>query len=581
MAGNGVRIQTFTDLPIEEAVGDKLGIQRYADGLAEFIKNCNTPMTIAVQGDWGSGKTSMMNMVRQKLGKNIKTLWFNTWQYSQFNGGEQLSSLFINDLVDHLAAEDPDSTNIREAAKLLKLFTTAMVSKVAGDKMADMFREKFDEVKTASEVMVDFKEQFQNSINNMLIKKRLDRVVVFVDDLDRLNPARAVELLEILKLFLDCTSCVYVLAIDYDVVLAGAREKFGDLEEEKGRSFFDKIIQVPFKMPIANFEIDGYITDMLEALSVHVTDEERKKCLYNFIKDTVGSNPRAMKRLFNLYSLNSIVSNIKDDEQQQCILLALLCMQHSHSGLYDFIAEYSKELTKEDFKSMSSIETYGDMDDELLKGLEKYHIDEENREKYAELMEAFLGIAAKGKGLSEKDAEVLKAVIKVSSLTAVGNTAAGNRTGSRKEYWWEETYKYYKISEPIEKMQHTTWNNAKISGFTLFGKQSEATKFSEMLVKVLSGLYKKDPDGFMKVRKECTAAALITLFYGSKKIAMISPMKVPNTDIMVETSTNNNYKVRQLNLLMQEMNLDPGELSLELRLAHEADSTDTSNATTD
>ncbi len=74
------------------------------------------------------------------------------------------------------------------------------------------------------------------------------RVVVFVDDLDRLQPQKAVEVLETMKIFLDCERCVFVLAVDYDVVARGVKAKYGDtLSDEKGKSFFDKIIQLPFK----------------------------------------------------------------------------------------------------------------------------------------------------------------------------------------------------------------------------------------------------------------------------------------------------------------------------------------------
>ena len=56
-------------------------------------------MTIAIQGDWGSGKTSMMNMIREQLGDRVITTWFNTWQYSQFNMGDALAVSFLSSLI--------------------------------------------------------------------------------------------------------------------------------------------------------------------------------------------------------------------------------------------------------------------------------------------------------------------------------------------------------------------------------------------------------------------------------------------------------------------------------------------------
>ena len=46
---------------------DNLGTQDYARALTEFVKTCETPMTIGLQGDWGIGKTSMLNMIKAYL----------------------------------------------------------------------------------------------------------------------------------------------------------------------------------------------------------------------------------------------------------------------------------------------------------------------------------------------------------------------------------------------------------------------------------------------------------------------------------------------------------------------------------
>lgn len=75
-------------------------------------------------------------------------------------------------------------------------------------------------------------------------------------------------MLEVLKLFLDCDRCVFVLAVDYEVVTLGIKQKFGnDVSKEKGRSFFDKIIQLPFKVPVANYDIHKYVRDMMQQIS--------------------------------------------------------------------------------------------------------------------------------------------------------------------------------------------------------------------------------------------------------------------------------------------------------------------------
>ncbi|QOQ87824.1 P-loop NTPase fold protein [Campylobacter corcagiensis] len=86
------KIVAMTDLPADE---DTLGVKPYIEGLAAFINKCSTPLTIAIQGDWGSGKTSMMGMTRDILNKKIYPVWFNTWQYSQFHLESELTISFM------------------------------------------------------------------------------------------------------------------------------------------------------------------------------------------------------------------------------------------------------------------------------------------------------------------------------------------------------------------------------------------------------------------------------------------------------------------------------------------------------
>ena len=77
--------------PDEPAMEDEFEIRDYIGGLAAFIVECNTPLTISIQGSWGTGKTSIMNLVNNELKKNnengetVIPIWFNTWQFSQFN----------------------------------------------------------------------------------------------------------------------------------------------------------------------------------------------------------------------------------------------------------------------------------------------------------------------------------------------------------------------------------------------------------------------------------------------------------------------------------------------------------------
>ena len=356
----------LTDKPIENNVDDSFGVTKYINGLSRFILECSTPMTIAIQGDWGSGKTSIMYMVKEQLGIDVIPVWFNTWQFSQFNMEDQLAVSFLSCMMDKICVNVEESSETKKSIQVLKkvaFFTSKVGSaileingaqKAAGD-IEKLYNEKFGDKDTidTQHIIENLKEQFQDTINQIL-KNSNKRVVIFVDDLDRLQPSRAVELLEVLKIFLDCEKCVFVLAIDYDVVSQGIRQKYGDaFNNEKGKNFFDKIIQVPFKMPVAHYDISNYVKKSFEQLQLYVNDE---KPYVDLIKNSIGYNPRSMKRVFNAFLLLTKVHNdekLNDDYERQ-LLFAALCLQLSFEEVYNFIVEKGSDLDTEFFEDLSN-----------------------------------------------------------------------------------------------------------------------------------------------------------------------------------------------------------------------------------
>ena len=251
----------FTD---QETSVDLFHLDSYIKGLSQFILNCQCPMTIAIQGSWGSGKSSMMKMVEEQIKKDAVCITFNTWQYSQFNLGDDLPLIFYQSLIEKMAANTPDKAaaeNIKECAMTILTSTVRFASKqLCGGIFEDTVEHVLDNDRKNPKTAVQSIEALKNGFREMAEKRcqieEKKRMVFFVDDLDRLPPQRAVELMEILKIILECERCIFVLAIDYDVVSRGVKAKYGDdIGESKGRSFFDKIIQVPFSLPVGKYEI--------------------------------------------------------------------------------------------------------------------------------------------------------------------------------------------------------------------------------------------------------------------------------------------------------------------------------------
>lgn len=381
---------------------DQMHISKYISGLSEFISNCNTPMTISIQGSWGTGKTSIMKFVETELAKNpkIKYIEFNTWQFSQFGAADQLPFTLIASLIKQLQLKEDSQkrafSKLDLAWAVLKAGTFGAAEAFLGSLTADAlealinggeeaFRKARKENKSrlvtgadqVASALADLKSNFETCVNEIISDPNNDsaRIVFFIDDLDRLEPKRAVELLEVLKLFMSCDGCVFVLAIDYDVVRQGVREKYNDIDKmdtaefSKGDQFFEKIIQVPFKVPVSDYNIEEYVEQILKDLPGLKENEAQPSHYVDLLKNSIGTNPRSIKRAFNSFLLLRMIEdkdgpkNAKEDE----ILFSVVCLQAYFPGIYEYFVDHTSEIDQSLFNEFITrpieelVEAYDDL----------------------------------------------------------------------------------------------------------------------------------------------------------------------------------------------------------------------------
>ena len=414
----------FTDSP---AVQDSFNISKYINGLVNFIKSCNTPMTIAVQGDWGTGKTSIMTMIKNELrnSKNLNLVWFNTWQFSQFNLGDKLPLTMLNKLVNEVS-NNKESENFKYIKKAMVGVADAILGHISGGALE--VSSFLDNEENLFEAVERLKESFQKLVNEKAGDE--GRVIIFIDDLDRIEPERAVELLEVLKIFLDCEKCIFVLAIDYSVVTRGVKVKYGnDFSESKGKSFFDKIIQVPFKMPVGSYDISLYVKKCFEDIGLEVEEEVLPQYI-NLIKYSIGNNPRSMKRLFNSFLLLSNISDseILEDSLNRQILFALLCMQSSYELMYNYIIEKRLDLDGEFFNELKNEKN------DIFKKIE---MNEKEISQFTRFMENFYNLLDKdgdGEINKEDEMEVFRKVLNFSTVTSSSAEVEENEDSILRDY---------------------------------------------------------------------------------------------------------------------------------------------------
>ncbi len=342
---------------------DKLGTNDYANALKKFIEKTATPMTVGIQGEWGSGKTSLMYKLWKDLDgdeKNteIESIWINSWEHSLLKSPEEALISIVSDITNQISNLNPKSKNFDKLKKTgIKIFTSAvkmtagLASGSAGKEVIDeLVEDKADNsIKELKSILENFiKDTIQDTENQDISK--ISKLVFYIDDLDRIEPKDAVKILELLKNIFSLPHCVFILAIDYQVVIKGLKDKFGEKTEENERefrSFFDKIIQLPFTMPISKYSVDNYVLSLLKEINFI---EDNKNELFNdniedILKFTIGNNPRSLKRLINSLSLINILNGIKQEKQnseieikEKLLLFSMVCLQVAYPKIYDLIS---------------------------------------------------------------------------------------------------------------------------------------------------------------------------------------------------------------------------------------------------
>lgn len=354
---------------------DLLAIDRHVKGLGAFIRSCEMPLTVAVQGDWGSGKTTFLNLLELELApggiqirtegeaqeRTVTVVRFDAWQ-AAFEADEaatfvSLVATIVGQLQSSAAPDKRDRLQILGEQVFRSVKTWATDSSVwrAGIGMvADAIMPGLGAVVRSSQGSPTSGEQdpippvtggasvrqaYTEFVEHRFGSTAEDsRLVVFVDNLDRLRPERAVEVMECLKALLDAPYSIFVVAIDFDVVVQGLAEKYPRMGPDKARSFFDKIIQLPFQVPVNSYQLSELLSTLFDELA-GPDGPEMLPIVEKIIGASVGNNPRAIKRLANSYKLVTLISKPEGCVDLDPELLSQVALQVAYPEVHRYLDE--------------------------------------------------------------------------------------------------------------------------------------------------------------------------------------------------------------------------------------------------
>ncbi len=311
------RSSTIADRPVKDSSSSPLLPQQICESVSALIchKDTETPLTIGVLGEWGSGKTSLMGMIGSKIKENVVSgdkvqlvgtpIWFDAWRHNddknfrqaflwniaaQLEEGLWWGKIFLRRFQYLLK-----KTQIPQAILFFSvafLLTFLIVNGWNEDDYAKYLKSSFATWPLATLLILNPKaipqlvkwvirlvpamhfshliggqnwrgevsniDQLRYDINIMISSylKKNERLVIFIDDLDRCSPRTVTQVLEAINVLVDFPRCIFVLGMDYEKVALivgkkyqGAMSNGKQRPAEIGHHYLEKIIQLPIKLP--------------------------------------------------------------------------------------------------------------------------------------------------------------------------------------------------------------------------------------------------------------------------------------------------------------------------------------------
>lgn len=295
----------------EALLNDKLGRQGFAESVVSTLHNVNATagLVLSIEGAWGSGKTTTLAMVEELLSQTHEKekpliIHFNPWLIGD---KDALLRQFLGKLANQLKLSD-FAKDGKKAAKEIKAYAKAfdVLKLIPGaEPWASIIKSVVESVGDITNNIADYKtpdiEQQKTNVR-VALQKFPRRIIVFIDDIDRLFPLEVFEMVRIIKAVGELPNIGYVLAWDPNYVSSALHSA----SVPQSATYLDKVVQIRMPLPrLSSSAKERLATEALnqlhpDALVSHFkNDEDRFPRLYLSGLGKLFEQPRDVTRIFN------------------------------------------------------------------------------------------------------------------------------------------------------------------------------------------------------------------------------------------------------------------------------------------
>ncbi|MDW0152238.1 MAG: P-loop NTPase fold protein, partial [Nitrososphaeraceae archaeon] len=315
-----------------------LDFNLYSNAIVNIVRNSHPKFTIGIFGDCGAGKTTLINSVDKALqtDKDLIRIKLEAWRYKR----EQFP---LVSLLKSIAFALPAEKQFEELKQKLETsainflkktpdILTSIISKYASEEdeiSHEMFQSFKKELNSKIQLIAELDrdtvyfdgfEEIKKEIKNLRLNNPAFRIIVFVDDLDKCSPKKALEILELIRVIHDIEGFVYIIGISHDMII-----KLSNIENNEtsndGEHYIKKLIQIPITLPKwSNQDIVNLVKDLVKKGMIHDKFKEVVDKNIELISVAMDNNPREIKRfLNNFFVAHEIFSGKKNFEAKELI----------------------------------------------------------------------------------------------------------------------------------------------------------------------------------------------------------------------------------------------------------------------